>query len=709
MESFVAVYPHEGLDDQLATLRNDYELMRSYWQQGYQDEQLSVLYQRLLQRMYALYGNTSIRQSIRQSAFLMTAHDRVRRYPYMRDWSIAAVRHEMENFVSDVTLLELEPANKQPARKADLYGQHQQMMNDVFDYVWTSGIWTESEAQEAEELLLSPTVDSNDQQLILTAVTLSAMNCFDMAKFRLLVHVYQQAQDEQVRQRALVGWVLSISPIAGHIYPEQQQMINKLLNDKGCLQELTELQIQLIYCINAERDQQKIHQEIMPDLLKNNTFRITRNGIEEVEEDPMDDVLHPEESERRMEKLESSFRKMMDMQKQGSDIYFAGFSQMKRFPFFHTMSNWFVPFYMEHPQVVEALASLKNGQIVAQMLRKAPFCNSDKYSFVFAIQQVLDRLPVNLREMLLNGEATIDEMTAEEMASPAFMRRIYLQDLYRFFRIFPNANWFVNPFDTRQDDLGHCLFFILPTFKGTKLEQYYNKVASLLLKQHMPEQSAKLLAAHTSPYFDYQYYMMAGDILLQNPDCQVHESAALTAVECYQKALEHDQTSERAWQGYARALFAASRYEDALSAYDQLLVLNPDKRNYLLNKAVCLTNLSDYAEAQKILFRLNYDAPDDANVNRVLAWALTGEGKYEQAMRLYEKLTSAEAPVADDILNEGYCLWLMRRIDAAAERFRHFLQLSELQPQYIYSNEKALLDSKGISEPEVQMMLDLIS
>ena len=60
-----------------------------------------------------------------------------------------------------------------------------------------------------------------------------------MAKFRTLIHVYEQATDEQVRQRALVGWVLTIdSQWAGSIYPEQMQLVEKLLEDEHCCQEL---------------------------------------------------------------------------------------------------------------------------------------------------------------------------------------------------------------------------------------------------------------------------------------------------------------------------------------------------------------------------------------------------------------------------------------------------------------------------------------
>ena len=39
-------------------------------------------------------------------------------------------------------------------------------------------------------------------------------------------------------------------------------------------------------------------------MLNNSNFRVTRNGIEEVEDNSMEDILHPDAEERRMEELE---------------------------------------------------------------------------------------------------------------------------------------------------------------------------------------------------------------------------------------------------------------------------------------------------------------------------------------------------------------------------------------------------------------------
>ena len=62
--------------------------------------------------------------------------------------------------------------------------------------------------QDIEELLLSPAVDTNDQQILVSAITLSLLIQFDIVKFKTMIRVYRHGTDEAVRQRALVGWAI---------------------------------------------------------------------------------------------------------------------------------------------------------------------------------------------------------------------------------------------------------------------------------------------------------------------------------------------------------------------------------------------------------------------------------------------------------------------------------------------------------------------
>ena len=57
MENYLAAWPEQQTAEKLAEVREDYDRMEAYWQQGGEDPQREALYQRLLQRVYVLYAN----------------------------------------------------------------------------------------------------------------------------------------------------------------------------------------------------------------------------------------------------------------------------------------------------------------------------------------------------------------------------------------------------------------------------------------------------------------------------------------------------------------------------------------------------------------------------------------------------------------------------------------------------------------------------
>ena len=698
MEGYLSSYSGAQDADRLYAIQADFQLMSDYWKRGFKDPQLSHLYDNLLHRLYVLYADVAMSYQIKHSAYLSSIHTRLSLSSH--DWTVQALREALEEYVTASAMLALEPEHIQVEKKKELHRRHHQMIVDWFDRLWLSSIWSDGQASAMEEILLSPTIDINDQQVLTSAIMLATLNHFDLAKFKVLLSVYRHATETAVRQRALVGWVLALhDDIFFYLYGEERKLLDEVLADKTMCQELVQLQHQIILCINAEKDNKTIQQEIMPDLLKNNSFRLTRNGIEEVEDNSLEDILHPDEEERRMEQVEESFLKMQEMQKQGSDIYFGGFSQMKRFSFFQEICNWFEPFYIDHPGIADVAAKFQKNAFMRSLMMTGPFCHSDKYSFVLAFNQVMDHIPKNLMEMMERGEADVAEVMKEESHSAAYIRRTYLQDLYRFFRLYPYRSEFSNPFEDYQ-----YLFLGKKVFSQTHIEAYFNDVAAFLIKQKYMQEAGMVLDNCGEARCDFRHYMMCGYLMQHHYYTFAPEKDALY---CYQKALELEPGNEKALQGYARSLFDMGRYQEALEAYDQLLTLQLEKKHYILNRAVCQTNTGLYAEALKDLYRLNFESPDDATVNRVLAWTLTCDEKYEQAEKIYAQLVTDQS-LPDDLLNYGYCLWLGGHVDEAADCFHRYLKETEQKKTFIIENELELLREKGITEPEMQMMLYIL-
>lgn len=228
-------------------------------------------------------------------------------------------------------------------------------------------------------------------------------------------------------------------------------------------------------------------------------------------------------------------------------------------------------------------------------------------------------------------------------------------------------------------------------------------MASFLIKRkHLDDADQLLSLLLDETYHTIDYYLLKAHV-------EAYPKGS------YLKVLELDPLNERALVGLAKLYFKTCDYKSALDAYEKLLTLQPDKKSYLLNKAVCLTNLSRYGEAEQILFRLNYEDADDLNVARILAWSLTGDGKYEQAGRLYERLMAEDKPVASDMSNYAFYLWCSGKIDEAANAFRRYLNEYKHEGDDhwaiindLISDELLFLEAKGINGDEMAMMRDLV-
>ncbi len=680
MGTYLAAWPDPRLSDKLETLKSDYDLLNDYWVRGVADPERDDQYLKLLQRVYVLMANIAIQKHKNASLFLQMQYQKV--HEGTEPINLEIVRAEMQNFVSEVAMLELEADYHQEEQGKTIYRDHYQQMNKLFSYLLTSEMWTDNMGQQIEEILTSPTIDANDQQLLVSAVMLSQMNRFDIVKFRTLIGVYCHSANENVRQQALIAWVLGIDDTMLRIYPEQRALVTDLLKSKRVCTELTELQVQMIYTLNSETDQETIQKEIYPDLMNSQMFRVTMNGVEEKEDDALEDVLHPDAAEERMEKLENTIQRLFDMQRKGIDVYYSGFSQTKRIPFFYEIANWFIPFFIQHPDVSNVIKSLGDYQFVELLFSNDILCNSDKYSFLLSFQQVLHQIPKEMREVLKYGGGMPNKfaMDSSENRNPAVIRSICLMDMYRFYNLFPNRRSFINPFD-RHDDLPVCYFFFSDVFRNTPIDTYRPQVVRVLLKYHMHDDAQSLLDRFPESMHNVQYYLWRSD---------------------YENALRLDPDNERALSLRAHYNFSHGMFQRAFDDYDHLLLLHPDKVKYMLYKSICLLNMEEYDDALKLLYRLNYEDDTDITVQSVLAWALVCSGKLEQAKKIYIQLTSSKNACKEDYLNQAYCLWLMGDIKAAAESFEKFFeQDGELDEAF---GNKAWLQKRGISETDIQLM-----
>jgi tetratricopeptide (TPR) repeat protein len=202
--------------------------------------------------------------------------------------------------------------------------------------------------------------------------------------------------------------------------------------------------------------------------------------------------------------------------------------------------------------------------------------------------------------------------------------------------------------------------------------------------------------------------LQAADTLLKSFPEDMRDVQYYLWTEQFDVVLEMDPNHEKALAHCARKLFEEGNFGEAVDIYDRLLLLRADKASYMLNKAVCLVNMEEYEDALKLLYQLNYEHPDDLSVQRALAWALTCDGKLEQADKLFQALVRLDNPVASDFQNQGFCLWLQGRIEEAAEALRTYHEKEGISHAHFLQWDVEWLLKRGISRTDVKMMEDLI-
>lgn len=721
VRQFMNDHPYLRGNDELERIDADYTLMLDYMSRGFVDPAREQIYMGLLKRLYRCIHNLRMRYLKNNAPFFVDVAKHSSAYSLSHVSTGASlaeerIRHELEAFVTDDAMLSLEDEQTREVKAAELYQRHYDFMSSLFCSLVGSLQWTEADVEFYQQLLLSPTIDAIDAQVIVSAIMLSAMNSYDFLKFSTLMHVYRHSDVEAVKQRALVGWVFVLNR-EQVLFPEQSRLVREACEEERTVTDLLDMQKQIIFCMKADEDYEHISRDIMPTLIKNNNLNITRQGIiTEKEEDPMEDILDPGAADRRMEEMEESIQKMINMQRAGSDIYFGGFSQMKRFAFFYNLVNWFTPFYLDHPGISNVVAKLRGRRFMSNLLESGPFCDSDKYSFALAMSTIVDRLPDNLKSMLDSAEALGPVTPDETMRSPQYIRRMYLQDLYRFFRLYPQKNDLVNPFDT-----SHFVFSAAPVFTCTPLANHYATLCTFFRKQKNREAFGQLV----HQYFDEDdpacKLMRATYYLEQDqPEFARRELSRL---------LELQPDHERGMLLMARTCFNECEYAEALVYYEKLHEKNPENKSYTLNYCLALCKVGDYEAAVNHLYKLDYEHPDQPDIWRIQAWAFMGTHRLPQAEAIYKKLLSGEFPsdnssgvdspsshegqgssrsLPSDYLNAAYCQWFKGDIALAVKLFKHYVSHQGVVLSDDFANDSDLLERYKLTATDLLLMRDLV-
>lgn len=706
------------------TIRENYDLLLHYVEKGTEDPQRDRIYMQQLRDAYALMLDIAHFEQVNTNRSYSLAHSRSAGF----DGTLYKVKKQLEDYVTSLPLLELEQGEERKMHKAMLNKEHQEYVNKLFDYTLSSFSWTVPDADFYVNMILSPTIDRRDVLQLVSAFTLSVADVFDIQKVRILYRLAMESTDEYVRQRALVGFVLTADSRYIAIYPELREMATSLVG-KGSpirLEDLVDMQIQLFYCITVYEDAETLNKDIIPELVQSSNLRMDADGsFTENGDNPMDDILSGgKDAEERIAKMEDGFHKMESMQKDGSDIYFGGFSQMKRYTFFYTLSNWFCPFYAEHPDLQHLLSSYGKEGVPPMLTRESPFCDSDRYSFFIGLASIFSRLPEAVREMFAYGQGVFPAGgNPETFTSPAFIRRMYMQDLNRFFALYADRADFSNLFESKENPY-KCLFFSNNLFVQLLDEAQIFRLCEFFLKKRRYQdllfllQCADFNVTHDQMWRVCYYRGIAFlrlDFVSKGYD---YLSRALVA---FQRIGGDEAIQVKILRLLARAAVASCDYDNACELYEKLSKLRPKDLKVKMNLILVLIQYRKTDEALKLAYELSFADEKSVDVKRTYAWALLNAGKQDAARREYEWLIASKHVNMEDLQNASYCFWANRETEKAIDSmYRFFILWRDTQDYDDYSGSEAkrlaiklyqdtaLLHKLSISRTQCALLVDLV-
>ncbi len=680
---------------QFGEIQTAYQYMLQYFCQNAVDPQRYKLYDDLLRRTIVINNRLLMAQSeiVDSTLFYTVLREQKNNTQTLADYQLL-----FESFTEDIAMADLIGGNHAAEEKTRLRQKHEEAQNGFFCKIWTSPQWNTSWTESMHNLLQSVLISVNDLTLAVSAVTLGAAEVFDSQKLMFLFDAYNH-KDIQISQRALFGIVLlcMLHEKQIKVEPEIKARLNLLEEHPRFQKEFTNLQITLLRTRETRKADRKMREEIIPEVMKNHRFPI---NFSELDEKLLLNDKNPEWKQwEENNELTNKIQEMGDMQMEGIDVYMSTFSQLKTFPFFHHLCNWFYPFDPQHSVILNIFSEeeQKKNFIIRNILGSDYFCNSDKYSFCFTAQNI----PPKQREMFsMNLEEQNDipqELMNNKQRKSEVIMRQYVQDLYRFYKIHPRRHEFMDIFE--EMDLQFSHYGLLQTF--TKQTEYINQVAEFLFYKEYYAEALPFFEMLTTS--DAETFQKLGF-------CYQKEKNYIRAIDAYRKA--DTLKADTLWtiRHMAQCYRLLGNLTQAISYYHKALEIDPENLSLLQQTGECEIELHEYEQAFTRFFKIDYLQPHSLRTWRSIAWCSFLSGKLEQAKKYNRKLLNEPHPEAIDYLNAGHTEWVCQNISGAASMYIKGSCLLSDPEEFIrlLTNDMEELKKYDISETDVQLMADII-
>lgn len=598
---------------------------------------------------------------------------------------IKEVKPTLEKFVSREAMLFLNhdlSKEEQDQASARLYQEWEEYREKIFGRFVSSGHWTDEECVAVKDSILSPTVDSLTSQLLVSAITLSAATVFDMGKFTLLYGIYRQTDDDEVKVRALLGWLL-VSMNSS--YYEQQpdfrsfaeQLTEDCKNDQDLLADIIKAQKMLAVTVFSEQKSIDYTNDIMSSLskrflgdLKNkvadlldadedmrNLFEIDEDEETSEEESPIRsvDINTDEDGVDNLNVGVDSPLSMDEMMDKGIDILLPQFKMLRdQTDFFTHLYNWFMPFYLKNPHVTEALGFVdEKRKFCKAFCSTARSCPADAYSLANLIISHPNEIPENIVDCYDDPEdegdgsepADEEEIVNEFFKEPGEHRakriRInYIRNLLRFSKFYKGKDELFTILDELDDDKPAYAVLAGPLFQDEFFDKYRMAIARYSFRREFPDMVEVMLEG--VPCDTLEMHFMKGWVCMQKED----DHSLRMAVSHFKEMLKMQPDMKQVYLQLGICYRNLIQVDEYLENFDKLMEFKDsfseeELFELKLDKLKFIVMNNRFEEAMPLAYELDYTHPENQMAGALLTQLLIkigGEHAEENFQKAHQRL-----------------------------------------------------------------------
>ena len=595
---------------------------------------------------------------------------------------------------------ELPDGERDIERLASLREAKENVASAIFKKVWTTYPVMQPGVDSLRAITSNQALPDVLRQQVISAVMMNLLEHYSEPLLLVLIDLYL-ADRNDLGLKSLCCALIVMYEYRGIISRsrELQLRMSGLVDDSRACADIMLIFLQFIRARTTERITKKVQTELVPELMKlKPELRNKLQGID-ADDDPEAIAANPDWQE--MLDKSGITAKMMElnkMQMEGSDVFLSSFARLKSFPFFNDVANWFVPFVMDSSVVTRVLRNSK-GKLMEMVNHSGVFCDNDKYSFILS----LSGLPEDRRAVMLGQfdeqSGAMAEMVKSELPDSEKVRENtvnkFVQNLYRFFNLFPRRSEFYNPFAC-------TLNLIEVPFVGGILSDIANLklIAEFYFKQELYADAASLFSKLE------KMSESGADLYQKLGFCYERMKDYRKAVENYEKVDLIKPDDVWTLKRMASCRRATGDVEGALDCYERLEALQPGNVPVANNIGNCHLELGDVKEALKYYFKVDYLSGNSVKTMRPIAWCSFLDGNYAQSIEYYDKIIALK-PSFGDYINRAHVQLAGGNVRGAVADYRRAASDAGLDKVAVAveADMKYLL-AAGVDKALILMLLD---